>query len=159
MQCTEIGRNKEADNMTLQGRFWHLWRTTESYFRFVTYLFWKRQILQTEWSISPQVFNNLCGLRWRPMLELFTTSINAKLLLYICPILDGRAEGVEALSMNWKGLDLYTYPPTSYLSTQESLWGAKQDASDSPCMPLSNLVPRFTGVSACNMHQFSFCRL
>ena len=50
------------------------------------------------------------------MLDLFATASNAKLPLYVSPIPDKRAEGVDVLSRNWKGLDYCPYPPTRILS-------------------------------------------
>lgn len=84
------------------------------------------------------------------MLDSFGTSINAKLPLYVSPMQDGRAAGVDTLSMNWKGLDLYAYPTTRRLSfvLRKVRTGAMQDASNRPCITQSNLVPIYIGVSA-----------
>lgn len=56
----------------------------------------KGQLLQGEWSLNPQVFANLCKLLGTPTLDLFATSLNAKLPLYISPIPDVNAVSVNA---------------------------------------------------------------
>ena len=49
------------------------------------------QIIQTEWSLSQQVFNLLCS-RWaRPQLYLFATQFNHKLPSVVSPVPDQKA--------------------------------------------------------------------
>ena len=49
------------------------------------------QVIQTEWSLSQQVFNLLCS-RWaRPQLDLFATRFNHKLPSFVSPVPDQKA--------------------------------------------------------------------
>ena len=58
------------------------------------------QVIQTEWSISQQVFNVLCS-RWaRPQVDLFATQFNHKLPTFVSPVPDPTAWAVDALSLS-----------------------------------------------------------
>jgi len=85
------------------------------------------QILQTEWSLSPQVFHQLCKIRSKPMIDLFATSLNRKLELYVSPFPDQNAIGVDAMSLDWTGKELYAYPPTKMITV------VLRKARDEPC--------------------------
>ena len=74
------------------------------------------QVIQTEWSLSQQVFNLLC-LKWaRPHVDLFATRFNHKLPKFVSPVPDATAWAVDALSLPWESLDAYAFPPVSLLS-------------------------------------------
>ena len=71
------------------------------------------EVIQTEWSLYQQVFNLLCS-RWaRPQLDLFATWFNHKLPRFVAPVPDQKAWAVDALSLPWKDLDVYAFPPIS----------------------------------------------
>ena len=44
--------------------------------------------IQTEWSLHPQVFQGICQVWHKPMVDLFATSLNAKLPTYVSPVPD-----------------------------------------------------------------------
>ena len=48
-----------------------------------------------------------------PHVDLFATHLNHKLPLYVSPIPDPKAWGIDALNINWTGLTAYAYPPTA----------------------------------------------
>ena len=74
------------------------------------------QVIQTEWSLSQQVFNLLCS-RWaRPHVDQFATQFNRKLPKFVSPVPDQTAWAVDALSLPWENLDAYAFPPVSLLS-------------------------------------------
>ena len=55
------------------------------------------QVIQTEWSLSPQVFSQLCS-RWPPLLvDLFATRFNHKLPRFVSPVPDQAAWAVAEL--------------------------------------------------------------
>ena len=59
------------------------------------------QVIQTEWSLSQQVFNLLCS-RWaQPQVDLFATRFNHKLPQFVSPVPDPTAWAVDALSLSW----------------------------------------------------------
>ena len=69
------------------------------------------QVIQTEWSLSQQVFNRLCS-RWaQPQIDLFATQFNHKLPQFVSP--DPAAWAVDALSLPWENLDVYAFLPVS----------------------------------------------
>ena len=76
----------------------------------------KGQVMQTEWSLHPQVFKDICRAFYTPMIDAFATSVNAKLPLYFSPVPDSAAYAVDALSCDWKGLSLSIFPPVPVLT-------------------------------------------
>ena len=74
------------------------------------------QVIQTEWSLLPEVFAQLCR-RWHlPSVDLFATRFNHKLPKFVSPVPDQSAWAVDALSLHWEKLDAYAFPPTALLS-------------------------------------------
>ena len=72
-------------------------------------LFRDKQVIQTEWSLSQQVFNLLCS-RWaRPQVDLFATRFNQKLSKFVSPVPDQTALAVDTLSLPWESLDVYPF--------------------------------------------------
>ena len=73
------------------------------------------QVIQTEWSLLPEVFAQLCR-RWHlPSVDLFATRFNHKLPKFVSPVPDQSAWAVDALSLHWEKLDAYAFPPTALL--------------------------------------------
>ena len=71
------------------------------------------QVIQTEWSLLPEVFAQICR-RWhRPSVDLFATRFNHKLPRFVSPVPDRSAWEVDALSLPWEDLD--AFPPTALL--------------------------------------------
>ena len=75
------------------------------------------QVIQTEWSLDQRVFNLLCS-RWAPpQVDLFaTTRYNYKLPKFVSLVPDPTAWAVDALSLPWQNLDVYAFPPVSFLN-------------------------------------------
>ena len=68
------------------------------------------QVIGTEWSLHPQVARALLR-RWGSQsIDLFATSLNAKLPLYCYPVPDLQAVFEDAFRHPWDNLDLYTFP-------------------------------------------------
>ena len=74
------------------------------------------QVIETQWSLSPQVFNLLCSTWKRPHVDLFATQFNHKLPTFVSPVPDPTAWAVDALSLSWENLNLYAFPPISLLN-------------------------------------------
>ena len=68
------------------------------------------QILPTEWSLLPRVFDRICQVFGRPHLNLFATKANNKLALYVSLVLDPLAWEQGTLHLRWNHLDAYTFP-------------------------------------------------
>ena len=73
------------------------------------------QVIQTEWSLSQQVFNLLCFKWGRPQEDLFATRFNHKLPRFVSPVPDPMAWAVDALSLLWENWDVYAFPPVALL--------------------------------------------
>ena len=67
--------------------------------------------VNTEWELHPVIFHQIT-LQWdRPLIDLFATSLNHKLETYVSPIPDPKAWAVDAMSLSWKGMFSYIFPP------------------------------------------------
>ena len=73
------------------------------------------QVQSTEWSLHAQVFKQICHKWFTPHVDLFATHLNHKLPLYVSPVPDQNAWDIDALNINWSGLNAYAYPPTALL--------------------------------------------
>ena len=72
-------------------------------------------VLQTEWTIAAFVLSPIWD-RWhKPLIDLFATRFNNRLDLYVSPVPDPRAYAVDALTLSWKGLSAYAFPPIPIL--------------------------------------------
>ena len=58
------------------------------------------QVQSTEWSLHPQVFKQICQKWFTPHVDLFATHLNHKLPLYVSPVPDPKAWGIDALNIN-----------------------------------------------------------
>jgi hypothetical protein len=73
------------------------------------------QILGTEWTLVQPVFDQICDLWFAPMVDLFATRWNNRLPLFVSPVPDERAIGIDALSISWKAMTTYAYPPAALI--------------------------------------------
>jgi ribonuclease HI len=69
------------------------------------------QALHTEWSLHPQIFQDICQIHGSPRIDLFATRFNHKLPLFVSPVPDPLAIAVDAMSMDWAGEYVYAFPP------------------------------------------------
>ena len=73
------------------------------------------QVIQTEWSLLQEVFDRICR-RWHKLeVDLFATKFNHKLPRFVSPVPDLLAWKVDALSVPWRNLDAYAFPPVALL--------------------------------------------
>ena len=68
------------------------------------------QVLGTEWSLHPQVVRSLLRIWGNPSIDLFATSLNAKLPLYCSLVPDPQAVFEDAFRHPWDDLDVYAFP-------------------------------------------------
>ena len=64
-------------------------------------------MIQTEWSLHPQMFNLICKVWQKPVVDMFATKMNHKLQLYGSPVPDANALNIDALNIPCEGLDGY----------------------------------------------------
>ena len=69
------------------------------------------QVVGTEWSLHPQVARSLIRVWGNSSIDLFATSLNAKLPLYCSLVPDPQAIFEDAFRHPWDNLDLYAFPP------------------------------------------------
>ena len=65
---------------------------------------------------SPQVARSLLRVWGNPLIDLFATSLNAKLPLYCSLVLDPQAVFEDAFRHPWDDLDVYAFPPFPLVS-------------------------------------------
>ena len=98
------------------------------------------QVIQTEWSLSPQVFSQLCS-RWPPpLVDLFATRFNHKLPRFVSPVPDQAAWAVDALSLSWERLCIPSSLPAPSGSFKDKGSGLSQNDSDCPRLAKHALV-------------------
>ena len=93
------------------------------------------QTIQTEWSLLPEVFQQICNQWHRPQIDLFATRFNHKLPQFVSPVPDSLAVAVDALTLPWDDLDAYAFPPTAILGK------VVEKLLDSPCKRLILIAP------------------
>ena len=74
------------------------------------------KVLNTEWSLNPQIFRELTKKLGTPNIDMFATYLNNKLPTYVSPFPDPAAWAMDAMSIDWTDLHLYAYPPTNLLT-------------------------------------------
>lgn len=70
----------------------------------------------TEWSLSPQVAQTLFVEIFQPSIDLFASIRNHKLPVYCSRSRDERALATDALSISWRGMTAYAFPPISLIA-------------------------------------------
>ena len=75
----------------------------------------KDKIIQTEWSLHPQIFSLICIVWHKPMVDMFATKLNHKLPIYVSPVPDANAVNMDALNISWEGLDGYAFCPVALI--------------------------------------------
>jgi hypothetical protein len=71
--------------------------------------------VKTEWSLCEDLYQSLWDLWGIPEIDMFATAENHKLPRYISPFPDNQAWEVNAMSLDWTGLQGYCFPPTGIL--------------------------------------------
>ena len=117
-------------------------------------------IVQTEWTLTHEALLPVWERFGKPLIDLFATRFSARLPTFVSPVPDPQAWAVDAMDLDWSGLEVYAFPPlplvqavlTKWLQDQPRMiliapdWPAQgwyptliRSASDK--LPL-NLVPR-----------------
>ena len=72
-------------------------------------------VLTTEWCLNEGVTQSLWAKWERPHIDLFATKANCRLQTFVSPVRDPQAFAVEALSLDWRGMFAYVFPPPKML--------------------------------------------
>ena len=65
----------------------------------------------TEWSLNQRIANQVVLMTGYPNIDLFASRLNNRLSKYLSPIPDNRVLAIDALSLNWDRIHVYTFPP------------------------------------------------
>jgi hypothetical protein len=72
--------------------------------------------VNTEWELLQSVFQAITFQWGSPHVDLFATSLNYKLQVFVSPVIDPKAYAVDAMSFPWEGMFAYAFPPFRFLS-------------------------------------------
>ena len=67
------------------------------------------QVIGSEWTLHQEVVDHLVH-KWLAVIDLFATSLTARLPVYFSPASDSRAAGADALLQPWDNLQAYAFP-------------------------------------------------
>lgn len=71
-----------------------------------------RRTVPTEWALHPEITKSIFRVWDTPNIDLFATAHNHKLPVYVSPVPDTNAWATDSLSMDWKNLYGYAFPPS-----------------------------------------------
>ena len=72
------------------------------------------QVIGSEWTLHQEVVDHLVH-KWPAVIDLFATSLTARLPVYFSPASDSRAAGTDALLQPWDNLQAYAFPPIAII--------------------------------------------
>ena len=72
------------------------------------------QVIGSEWTLHQEVVDQLVH-KWPAVIDLFATSLTARLPVYFSPASDSRAAGTDALLQPWDDLQAYAFPPIAII--------------------------------------------
>ena len=72
------------------------------------------QVVGSEWTLHQEVVNQLLH-KWPAIIDLFATSLTARLPVYFAPSGDPGAAGADALLQSWDNLQAYAFPPIAII--------------------------------------------
>ena len=72
------------------------------------------QVIGSEWTLHQEVVDQLVH-KWPAVIDLFATSLTARLPVYFSPASDPRAAGTDALLQSWNDLQAYAFPPIAII--------------------------------------------
>ena len=72
------------------------------------------QVIGSEWTLHQKVVDQLVH-KWPAVIDLFATSLTARLPVYFSPASDPQAAGTDALLQSWDNLQAYAFPPIAII--------------------------------------------
>ena len=72
------------------------------------------QVIGSEWTLHQEVVDQLVH-KWPAVIDVFATSLTARLPVYFSPASDPRAAGTDALLQSWDDLQAYAFPPIAII--------------------------------------------
>ena len=80
---------------------------------------------ETEWSLTDEIFKEICKILGKPEIDAFATRLNRKLEDFYAWQPDPEALAIDAFLQNWAENDLYVFPPFAVLPQKFALDGAE----------------------------------
>ena len=77
------------------------------------------QVIGSEWTLHQEVVDQLVH-KWPAVIDLFATSLTARLPVYFSPASDPRAAGTDALLQSWDDLQAYAFPPIAIMRSSKN---------------------------------------
>ena len=71
-------------------------------------------MIGSEWTLHQEVVDQLVH-KWPAVIDLFATSLTARLPVYFSPASDPQAVGTDALLQSWDDLQAYAFPPIAII--------------------------------------------
>ena len=65
----------------------------------------------TKWLLSPRMVELIWALCGRLHINIFAMKDNSRLQTFMSPFLDEMAWAMDAMSISWKGMWVYAFPP------------------------------------------------
>jgi hypothetical protein len=75
----------------------------------------RNQVVSTEWSLDKNCLQELWRVLDRPLIDLFATSKNFQMPIYVSPFPDPAAWKINAMTFSWSNQYLYAFPPWQML--------------------------------------------
>ena len=75
----------------------------------------EKVVVSSEWTLARKVLEPVWSTWFRPQVDLFATKFSKRLPVYVSPVPDPEAWGVDALSIRWDNLIGYAFPPLAIL--------------------------------------------
>lgn len=72
-------------------------------------------IIQTEWTLDQGVLERVWEGWEKPLVDLFATKFSKRLPIYVSPVEDPEAWKIDAMEIDWRGLQAYAFPPLSLI--------------------------------------------
>ena len=72
------------------------------------------QVIGSEWTLHQEVVDQLVH-KWPAVIDLFATSLTARLPVYFSPASDSRAAGTDTLLQPWDDIQAYAFPPIAII--------------------------------------------
>ena len=71
----------------------------------------KDKVVHTEWTLVQSVVDTIFNIWDKPNVDLFATRLNNRLPVFVSPMADPLAVDVDAMSITWRGMLAYAFPP------------------------------------------------
>ena len=106
-------------------------------------------VVSSEWTLTKDVLEPVWRTWFKPQIDLFATKFSKRLELYVSPVPDPEAWGVDALSIRWDNLVGYAFPPLALM--EKVLRKAREEGAKmiliAPYWPSRPWFPGLKGLS------------